>query len=358
MHRLRPRKSSLLFLLLTTLSAQTAPPLLPGRDSLALTERTLHLMESLSFTVPDLGRAAAPLLEAGKQARLNLQLSSGQVHTTHTYAFLKSARAFVTLYNGLPLPYPYQAEARKQHAELLENVQRLEVHFTALLDQRELALRPADRDNLRRYSKANLELPPPTAAKPRVVFYGDSITDFWRVNEYFPGQDYVNRGISGQVTGEMLGRFKADVLDLKPAAVLILAGTNDIARGTELATIQSNLAMMADLATLHKIKPIFASILPVSDYHKDQNPAYEVTKRRPPDQIRSMNQWLKSFCQNRGFTYLNYFDPLADGAGMLKKEAADDGLHPNATGYRLMAPAAADAIQKTLGIAPPTTKKR
>ena len=83
-----------------------------------------------------------------------------------------------------------------------------------------------------------------------------------------------------------------------------------------------------------------------------------MTKRRPLDQIRSLNQWLKSFCQNRGFTYLNYFDALADGAGFLKKEAADDGLHPNATGYRLMAPLAADAIQKTTGIAPPATRKR
>jgi len=355
-----PRSKFLLFLAGgLTLAAQNAPPpLMSGRDSLALAERTLHVMESLAFTVPDLGRAAAPLLETGRQARLNLQTSSGQIHAAHTYAFLKSARGFVALYDAMTQPYPYQAEARRQHAELLESVHRLETHFTALLEQRELALRPADRDNLRRYSKANQELPPPAAGKPRVVFYGDSITDGWRIQEYFPGQDYVNRGISGQVTGEMLGRFKADVLDLKPAAVLILAGTNDIARGTELTTIQNNLAMMADLATLHKIKPIFASILPVSDYHKGKNPSYEMTKRRPPDQIRSMNQWLKSFCQNRAFTYVNYFDALADGGALLKMEAADDGLHPNALGYRLMAPVAADAIQRAIGVAPPATRKR
>ena len=354
-----PRSKFVLALVAAGLFAQgEQTPLMNAGDSLALTERILNLMESLSFTVPDLGRAAAPLMESGKQARLNLQLASGQVHTGQTYAFLKGARGFLALYHSMTIPFPYQAEARKQHAELLESVHRLETHFAALLDQRELALRPPDRDNLRRYSKANLELPPPVAGKTRVVFYGDSITDFWRINEYFPGQDYVNRGISGQVTGEMLGRLKADVLDLKPAAVLMLAGTNDIARGTALTTIQQNFTMMADLMTLHKIKPIFASILPVSDYHKDKNPAYEVTKRRPPDQIRSMNQWLKSFCQNRGFTFLNYFDALADGGGMLKAEAADDGLHPNATGYRLMAPVAAHAIQQAVGVAPPATRKR
>jgi lysophospholipase L1-like esterase len=354
------RRNSLIALLcMLPLGAQPdSAPLMTGPESLRLTERILHLMESLSFTVPDLGRAAAPLLAGGKQARLNLQVSPGQMHSGHTYAFLKSARGFASLFDALPRPYPYQAEARKQQLEFLESLQRLETHLTALLDQREISLRPPDRDNLRRYSKANLELPPPANGKPRVIFYGDSITDFWRIQEYFPGQDYLNRGISGQVTSEMLGRLKADVLDLKPAAALILAGTNDIGRGTALQTIQNNLTMIADLLTAHKIKPIFASILPVSDYHKDQNPAYEMTKRRPPDQIRSMNQWLKSFCQNRGFTYVNYFDALADGGGMLKKEAADDGLHPNATGYRLMAPVAAQAIQQALGIAPPSTRKR
>lgn len=353
------RNSTLWIAAAFTLAAQSnTTPLLNGRDSLALTERIVHLMESVSFTVPDLGRATEPLLASAKQARLNLQMSSGQVHASHTYSFLRSARGFLALCDAMARPFPYPAEAERQHTELTTAVARLDTHFQALLDQREVSLRPPDRDNLRRYANANLQLPPPAAGKQRVVFYGDSITDAWRINEYFPGQDYVNRGISGQVTGEMLGRLKADVLDLKPAAMLLLAGTNDIARGTALVTIQNNLTMMADLLVHHKIKPIFASILPVSDYHKDQNPAYEMTKRRPPDQIRSLNQWLKSFCQNRGFTYLNYFDALADGGGMLKKEAADDGLHPNATGYRLMAPLAADAIQKTLGIAPPATKKR
>jgi lysophospholipase L1-like esterase len=96
----------------------------------------------------------------------------------------------------------------------------------------------------------------------------------------------------------------------------------------------------------------------VSDYHQAKNPAFEMTKRRPPDQIRSLNQWMRTFCQNRGFTYLNYYDALVDAQGFLKAEAADDGLHPNATGYRLMAPLAAEAIQKTVGVAPPSSPKR
>ena len=154
---------------------------------------------------------------------------------------------------------------------------RLEAHFRALLDSKDAQLRSPDRDNLVRYSEANRKLPPPAAGKPRVVFFGDSITDLWRLNEYFSDRDFVNRGISGQITGEMLGRFKADVLNLQPAAVLILAGTNDLARNIPLVTIEDNYGMMATLASAHNIKVIFASVLPVSDYHKDQNPAYEMS---------------------------------------------------------------------------------
>ena len=151
--------------------------------------------------------------------------------------------------------------------------------------------------------------------RPRVVFLGDSITDGWRLNEYFGDRDFVNRGISGQITGEMLGRMKADVIDLKPEAMIVLAGTNDIARGVPVAAIENNLAMIADLAEFHKIKPLFASVLPVSDYHKGVNPANERTKQRPPATILELNAWLKSFCARRNFTYVDYFPALADQAG-------------------------------------------
>jgi lysophospholipase L1-like esterase len=138
------------------------------------------------------------------------------------------------------------------------------------------------------------------------------------------------------------------VIALKPAAMIVLAGTNDLARGTPLATIQNNLTSIADLAEFHKIKVLLASILPVSDYHKNENPRYEMTKLRPPAQIVEMNRWLRELCQRRGFTYVDYFAVLADPKGFLGSGAADDGLHPNSTGYRLMAPVALSAIDSVL----------
>src|SRR5262249_20859639 len=154
------------------------------------------------------------------------------------------------------------------------------------------------RDNLKRYAEANERLGPP-GDLPRVVFLGDSITDAWRLNEYFTGRDFVNRGISGQTTGEMLSRMKQDVVDLKPVAMVVLAGTNDIARGVATKTIENNLEMIADVAEYYKIRPIFGSILPVSDYHKSKNPRYEMTKTRPPATILEINRWLQDFCTKR-----------------------------------------------------------
>lgn len=323
-------------------------PLLSGRDTLQAEERILALMESAGLAIPELARASAPLIENARQARALLLIARGQQHAGHVHRFLINARAFLQLADSVPKPYPFPDEARRQGNELREAVTRLEAHFSALLEQREAALVQPDRDNLRRYAEPNSRLGPPSPTRPRVVFFGDSITDFWRLNEYFPGQDYVNRGISGQITSEMLGRLKADVVDLKPQAVVILAGTNDIGRNVAMSTIQGNLTMMADLLTYYKIKPVFASLLPVSDYHKDTNITYEQTKRRPPEQIQSLNQWLRSFCANRGYTYLNYFEALVDPQGFLKADLADDGLHPNGSGYRVMAPLAADAIAKAL----------
>lgn len=179
-----------------------------------------------------------------------------------------------------------------------------------------------------------------------MVFLGDSITAGWRLKEYFPDRDVLNRGIGGQVTGEMLGRFKTDVIDLKPAAVLILAGTNDLARGTPIEIIENNLAMMADLAGHHKIKVAIASVLPVSDYHKQKNPAFEMTRRRPPQLINALNAWIRNLCQARGYVYIDYAAQLTDGSGFLREDTADDGLHPNALGYRLMAPVAQETMAR------------
>jgi lysophospholipase L1-like esterase len=258
-----------------------------------------------------------------------------------------NAKAYVALADSVPKPFPFPDEARKQFAELRESVQRVEAHFRALLDQKEQQIRNPDRDNLRRYSEANQRVVAKQPGGRRVVFLGDSITDGWRLNEYFPEHDFINRGISGQITGEMLGRMKADVIDLKPDAVLVLAGTNDLARGVAVTVIQNNLAMIADLAQANQIKPILASVLPVSDYHKDRNPQWEQTKRRPPELIRTINSWLQAFCANRGYVYVDYYSQTVDPTGKLKADLADDGLHPNSSGYRIMAPLALEAIEKT-----------
>jgi lysophospholipase L1-like esterase len=203
-----------------------------------------------------------------------------------------------------------------------------------------------DWPQLDRYKGANAKVPAPERSESRVVFMGDSITDGWKLDEYFPDKPYINRGISGQTTPQMLIRFRPDVIALKPRAVLILAGTNDIAGNTGTMTlemIQDNYASMADLAKANGIKVIFASVLPIHDYGKRK-----VSERRPPEQILKLNEWLKSYCKAKGHIYLDYFSKMVDDKGMLKTELANDGLHPNAEGYKIMAPLAESAIQQAL----------
>ncbi|MFN0106410.1 MAG: GDSL-type esterase/lipase family protein [Bryobacteraceae bacterium] len=319
--------------------------LMNARDALTLAERMVQLAESTSVTAPGLARAAAPMLENLHQDDKAIKIA-GRLTIGTTYAILADSRAYLALADGLPKPFPPNPTAKQQFTELRDAIERLEIHFRAVLQVTEAQLRGADRDNLRRYSEANKTL---LAATPdRVVFLGDSITDGWRLNEYFPGKDFVNRGISGQITGEMLGRMQADVIANKPAAMVVLAGTNDIARGVSVETIQNNLKMIADLAEKHSIKVILASILPTSDHHKDRNPRFEMTRGRPLSVIRELNQYIVSMCKKRGFTYLDYYDATVDSSGQLKADLADDGLHPNADGYRIMAPLAQAAIEKTL----------
>jgi lysophospholipase L1-like esterase len=147
----------------------------------------------------------------------------------------------------------------------------------------------------------------------------------------------------------MIARFRQDVANVSPKAVVILGGTNDIAAGVSLNQIEDNLAMIGDLAKAHGIKPVFASILPVSDYHRDADPAFAVTANRPPSTIQAVNQWLKSYCQNQSFVYLDYYAAMVDPAGQLQADLSDDGLHPNSKGYRVMSPIAIEAIGRALG---------
>jgi len=319
--------------------------LLSAKEANDLTARMLQLAESTSVTTPGLARAAEPMLVGLRQADRVVRVN-GRLTLSTTYGLLADSKAYLALADGLVKPFPQNATGKQQFTEMRDSVERLEVHFRALLQQTEIQMRGGDRDNLRRYSEANKTLP---AATPgRVVFFGDSITDGWRLNEYFPGKDFVNRGISGQITGEMVGRMQADVIANRPAAMLVLAGTNDIARGVSVETIQNNYKTMADLAEKHSIKLIFASILPTSDHHKERNPRFEATKARPLPVIRELNQFLVGLCQKRGLTYLNYYDAVVDSTGQMKAELANDGLHPNAEGYRVMAPLAQAAIEKTL----------
>lgn len=354
------------FVLLAGTSAFAQAPqgpqaLMSAKEVNELCQRSMQLMEAGGVAVPDLQRAAAPIIESVKQACIQLQARAGFGQST--YALMTDLRAYLSLADAVPKPFPFPEAARRQFAELRDDSTRLDSHFRALLDAKDTQLRSSDRDNLKRFDDANRKLPPIEAGKPRVVFFGDSITDFWRLNEYFPDKDFVNRGISGQITGEMLGRMKADVIDLHPEAMVILAGTNDLGRNIQLTAIENNYIMIADLASLYKIKVIFASVLPVSDYHKNDNPSYERTKDRPPLFINALNEWIGKLCSQRGYTYLDYYSALVDSSGHLKEDLSDDGLHPNSKGYRIMAPLALEAIQKTVrsrtgpGPAKPITRR-
>jgi lysophospholipase L1-like esterase len=216
-----------------------------------------------------------------------------------------------------------------------------------------------DWPQLARYRSENAALPAPAPGEPRVVFMGDSITDNWaRHAPFFPGKPYVNRGISGQTTPQMLVRFRPDVVALQPKAVVILAGTNDIGGNTGPMSneeIQANLASMADLAATHGIRVVLASILPVHDLRVvppgDVQP--RMTVRRPPARIAAVNDWMKLFAAEKGHVYLDYFQATVDEAGRLRKELSEDGLHPNTRGYEVMAPLAEKAIAAALAPAKP-----
>jgi lysophospholipase L1-like esterase len=203
-----------------------------------------------------------------------------------------------------------------------------------------------DFGQLARYHDDDGKLGAPAAGEQRVVFFGDSITDIWKLDESFPGKHYINRGIGGQTTPQMLVRFRPDVIDLHPAVVVVLAGTNDIAGNTgdeTLEQIEGDYATMAELAKVHGIRLVFASVMPINNY----NPrALSFFLQRSPEKILQLNAWLKKYCADNGLVYLDYFSAMVDGRGMLKAGLTEDGLHPNAAGFAVMAPLAEAAIEK------------
>ena len=205
-----------------------------------------------------------------------------------------------------------------------------------------------DYGQLARYHEANAKLGPPGAGENRIVFFGDSITDIWKLADYFSGKPYVNRGIGGQTTPQMLVRFRQDVIDLQPKVVVILAGTNDIAGNTgplRNEDIEANYASFAELARAHGIRVVYASVLPVHNYTERSKDFFA---QRPMPRVLELNTWLKDYCAKNNIVYLDYFSALVDDKGLLKKDLADDGLHPNDAGYKIMAPLAEAAIQMAL----------
>lgn len=220
---------------------------------------------------------------------------------------------------------------------------------TALLERQIESQRHflSDWAGLIRYGSENTELAKPVSGTNRVVFLGDEITEFWAdgQNQFFPGKPYINRGIKGQTTPQMLVRFRQDVISLKPRVVVIQAGTNDLASVTgpiTQAMYAENIMSIVELARVNKIAIVLASVTPVCDCFVNR------TSLRPPGKIIGLNGWLKDYAKETGAVYLDYYSALVEGRS-LRRELTSDGLLPNKAGYALMAPLAEHAITRALG---------
>lgn len=199
---------------------------------------------------------------------------------------------------------------------------------------------------LNRFKDENAKLGSPAAGEKRIVFMGNSITEAWETicPEFFAGKPYIDRGISGQTSPQMLLRFRADVISLKPAVVLIMAGINDIAGNTGPSTlemIEDNIISMAELAKANGIKTVLCSVLPAYDF--SWNPGL-----KPAEKIVSLNKMIRNYADKNGIIYLDYYSALVDSRKGLKAEYSEDGVHPNAAGYKVMEPLAEAAIAKAL----------
>jgi len=231
----------------------------------------------------------------------------------------------LTAQNNQPKPTPEQQEAWKKAAdERFHN----------------------DWANLARFRDENTKIGLPATGEKRIVFMGNSITEGWSRTDsgFFAGKPYVNRGISGQTTPQMLIRFRPDAINLKPAVIVILAGINDIAGNTGPSTlemIEDNLASMADLAKVNHIPLILSSVLPAFDF--PWRPGMQ-----PAEKVVKLNVWIKKYAENNGCIYLDYFTPMADKRNGLKEELTFDGVHPNLAGYKVMEPLVESAIKKAL----------
>ena len=200
--------------------------------------------------------------------------------------------------------------------------------------------------NLTKYRIANTSLAPCMIGQDRIVFLGDSITEFWSAlhPDFFVNKPFVNRGISGQTTPQMLVRFRADVIALDPTVVIILGGINDIAGNTGFSSIEmitDNIFSMTEIARANQIKVIICSVLPASDFPWKP-------KKEPIEKIKSLNKILENFADKNSIVYLDYYSTMVDDNGGLKVEFSNDGVHPNKAGYQIMAPLAEKAIARAL----------
>ncbi len=202
-----------------------------------------------------------------------------------------------------------------------------------------------DFPGLARYREADVKLGPPAPGENRVVFMGDSITDSWHIEHFFPGKPYVNRGISGQTAPQMLLRFRQDVIDLHAKVVVILAGTNDIAGNTgpeTLEEIEGYIASMSELAHANHIRVVLCSILPAFDYPWKHG-------LEPAPKILAINAWLKDYAAAQGDVYVDYHTAMKDSRDGLPPALSGDGVHPTGAGYEVMAPLAEAGIRQALG---------
>ena len=250
---------------------------------------------------------------------------------------------------GWPSPSAVtSARARPECAPLLQVIDRMQALIKSW-------------PNFERYRAADAALPPPADGEKRVVFMGDSITDQWDdpawSSGFFPGQPYLNRGINGQTTAQMLVRFRPDVIRLQPQVVVILGGTNDLASifpEPALPVIRDNVTSMVELAQGNGIRVVLSSVLPVNDYSKRPDGTVRAqVPRHPTASILAINEWIKRYAEDRGAVYLDYHSAMVDERGWLKADLSDDGIHPNPKGYEIMAPLAARAIAAALAAKAP-----
>ncbi len=224
----------------------------------------------------------------------------------------------------------------------------------AAFEKQERERRLVDFANLAKYHDADAQLAPPAPDENRVVFMGDSITEGWGqknnplfadLGDFFPGKPYVNRGISGQTTPQMLVRFRQDVIRLSPKVVVILAGVNDIAGNTgptTLDTIETNIRSMSDLARANGIHVVLCSVLPTTNFWWRKGAA------NPADKIRALNRRIRSFASAEHIVYVDYYSRMVNSEGGLKAEYSPDGVHPVRAGYDVMAPLVEAGIQQAL----------